>query len=183
MPILYASHWWVWAVRGVLAVLFGILTLAVPSVTLAVLIIFFGVWAILDGLTHLIVAARGSDHRGLHIVEGLIGLLAGVVALVWPLSTVIVLVYLIAAWAIFSGAARIALALQLRGSPSREWMIGLSGALGLLFGILLLFAPIAGALVIAIWIGIYAIVAGAVLLSLAFRMRARHGRLISLPGS
>jgi uncharacterized membrane protein HdeD (DUF308 family) len=183
MPILYVSHWWVWAVRGVLAILFGILTLAMPSVTLALLVIFFGVWAILDGGTHLIVAARRGDHRGLHLVEGLIGVLAGIFAFVWPGTTILAFIYLIAAWAILTGAARIALALQLHGSPAREWMIGLSGGLGLLFGILLLVAPIAGALVMAIWIGIYAIVAGALLLSLAFRMRARQGRLISLPGS
>jgi len=177
MALTYFSHWWAWALRGALAILFGVLTFAVPGVTFALLVILFGAWAIVDGIMHLSLAFRPvTEHKGLHVTEGIIGLAAGLVALLFPLTTGIALLYIIAAWAILAGVTRILLALHLHESPAREWMIGLSGGIAVLFGVIIFIFPQVGALAVALWIGIYAIVAGIIFLGLAFRMRAAHRR-------
>ncbi len=179
MPSAYFSHWWVWAIRGVLAILFGLLTFAVPGMTFTLLVILFGIWAIVDGITHLSLAFRSAaEHKGLHATEGVIGLAAGLVAFFFPLTTGIVLLYIVAAWAVLAGITRILLALHLHESASREWMVGLSGGVALLFGIILFLFPTIGALAVALWVGIYAIVAGVIFLGLAMRMRAGHQRTL-----
>lgn len=181
MPITYASHWWAWAIRGAVAVLFGILALVLPGVTFGVLVILFGAWLMIDGILHLMIAGRpGVQHRGWHIVDGFVGILLAIFAFVWPLSTGITLVYLVALWAVLTGISRIALAIRLHGSAAREWLIGLGGLLAVLFGIFIFFWPASGALAITLWIGIYAIFAGFVYLGTAFRMRSRHIRLLPL---
>ena len=177
MPSAYFSHWWVWAIRGALAILFGLLTFAMPTVTVSLLVILFGIWAIVDGITHLSLAFReGTAQRGLHTAEGVIGLVVGLIAILFPLKTGIAVLYIIAAWAVLTGAARILLAIRLHSTASREWTIGLSGALALLFGIIVLLFPIVGVVAVALWIGIYAIIAGIVFLGLSFRMRAAQRR-------
>jgi uncharacterized membrane protein HdeD (DUF308 family) len=179
MPSTYFSRWWIWAIRGVLAILFGVLAFAVPSVTFALLVILFGIWAVVDGITHLSLAFHaGTEHKGLHVTEGVIGLAAGLVAFFFPLTTGVALLYIVAAWAVLSGVTRILLALHLNDSPTREWMVGLSGALALLFGIVIFIYPIAGIVAVAVWIGIYAIIAGVIFLGLAVRMRSSHKRML-----
>lgn len=181
MPSTYFSHWWVWTIRGVLAILFGLLTFVVPTATVAVLVILFGIWALVDGITHLSLAFRqGTAHRGLHTVEGIIGVAAGLIAIFYPLTTGIALLYVIAAWAVLTGVARILLALRLHGTPSREWMIALSGALAVIFGVIILLFPIVGIVAVALWIGIYAIIAGIAFLGISMRMRrSQQGFLAS----
>ncbi|HCT62352.1 MAG TPA: HdeD family acid-resistance protein [Acidobacterium sp.] len=179
MPSTYFSRWWIWAIRGVLAILFGLLTFAVPTATFTILVILFGIWAVVDGITHLSIAFHaGVEHKGLHVTEGIIGLAAGLVAFFFPLTTGVALLYIVAAWAVLSGITRILLAFHLNDSATREWMVGLSGLLALLFGIVIFLYPIAGIVAVALWIGIYAIVAGVVFLGLALRMRAGHKRML-----
>lgn len=175
MPLNYFAQWWVWMLRGVLAIAFGLLAFFLPGLTLALLILLFGIWAFVDGITHLALALRPETmHPWLYGLEGLIGIGVGVVAFFYPMATALALVYVIAVWAILTGMARVALAFLLRNTPSRVWMIGLSGLLAAGFGLLLVWEPEAGALALSIWIGIYALLAGLVLLGLALRMRRIH---------
>lgn len=179
MPFHYFAQWWAWMLRGVLAVVFGLLAFFMPGLTLALLILMFGIWAFVDGITHLSLALHANSvHPWVHGLEGLIGMAVGVLVFFYPTATTLALVYVIAVWAILMGIARMGLAFQLRGTPSREWMIGLSGALALIFGLILIWAPEAGALAISMWIGIYAVIAGLVFIGVALRMRGVH-RLLS----
>ena len=98
----------------------------------------------------------------------------GVIAFFYPMATALALVYVIAVWAILTGIARVALSFQLRDLPSREWLIGLSGVLAVIFGLILVWAPEAGAIAISFWIGIFALVAGLVFVGLSLRMRRLH---------
>lgn len=175
MPFTYFAQWWAWMLRGVLAVLFGLFTFVVPGFTLALLVLIFGIWVFIDGMTHLSLALRAEAwHPWLHTLEGLIGVCAGVIALFYPMETMLAMIYVIAGWAILTGMVRLALSIHLRSMPSREWLIGLSAVLAVIFGLVLVWAPSRFAMVIALAIGVYAIVAGLVFISLAMRMRRLH---------
>lgn len=173
----YFSRWWVWMVRGILAILFGILTFIVPTATLAVLILLFGIWAIVDGFTHLALAFRSTGgHAWLLGFEGMIGLAAGFFAIFYPLHTGLALLYVIAIWAIITGVARLALAIRQRHQEAREWTVGLSGVLAILFGVIVLLFPVVGVVAVALAVGIYALVAGIVFVGLSLRMHAARKR-------
>lgn len=175
MPLTYFAQWWVWMLRGLLAIAFGLLAFFMPGLTLALLILLFGIWAFVDGIAHLSLALRAETvHPWLHGLEGLIGIGVGVIAFFYPMATALALVYVIAVWAILTGMARVALAFLLRETASREWLIGLSGVLAAGFGLLLAMAPEDGAIALSMWIGLYAILAGLVFLLLAMRMRWVH---------
>jgi uncharacterized membrane protein HdeD (DUF308 family) len=177
MPLTYFAQWWVWILRGFLAIAFGLLAFFMPGLTLALLILIFGIWAFVDGISHLALALRSeSVHPWLHGLEGFIGMAVGVIVFFYPAATALALVYVIAAWALLTGMARVALAFLLRETVSREWMIGLSGVLAAAFGLLLAWDPEAGALALSLWIGIYAVLAGLVFLGLGVRMRQVHQR-------
>jgi len=169
-----ARGWWVLAVRGGLAVLFGILAILVPGAALTALVTLFGVYALVDGVFALLTAARftHTDERwGLLVIEGIVGVLAGVVSFAHPAATALALVYLVATWAILTGLVEIAAALRLRKVIAGEWALGALGVISLLLGIGLLAAPRA-ALITLVWmIGAYAMLFGLGLLSLAWRLR------------
>ena len=170
-----ARHWWVVALRGLAAVLFGVLAFAWPGMTLAVLVILFGVYALADGILGLITAFRGeTQHRLALLLEGIVSVLAGLAAFAWPGLTALVLLYIIAFWAIVTGVLEIVAAVRLRRIISNEWALIIGGALSVLFGIVLLVAPGAGALAVVFLIGAYAIVFGIALLGLSWRLRAHH---------
>jgi uncharacterized membrane protein HdeD (DUF308 family) len=176
------GKWWVLALRGGLAVLFGILALAWPGVTVAALIFLFGAYALVDGVFSLIAAfARGQSLTGgdrfWMVLVGIAGIVAGIVAFSWPGETALVLLYVIAFWAIFIGAMQIFAAIRLRREIDNEWWLILGGAAAVLFGIIAIVAPGAGALSLIWLIAIYSIVFGIALLALAFRLRglARGG--------
>jgi uncharacterized membrane protein HdeD (DUF308 family) len=169
-----ARMWWLFALRGVAAVLFGILALAWPDVTIGVLVVLFGIYALADGIGSLIAAWRHrgpSQHRAHHLLEGVLGLVIGVISLVWPDITALALLLLIAIWAITTGIVEISAAIRLRRVIDNEWWLALSGVVSILAGIVLLVQPGAGALAIAIVIGIYAILFGLVLIGLGLRLR------------
>jgi uncharacterized membrane protein HdeD (DUF308 family) len=175
-----ARNWWALALRGVAAVLFGLLTFLLPGITLVTLVLLFGAYALVDGLFNLLAFFKVASHHWALLIEGVIGIIAGVLTFTWPTITAIVLLYLIAFWAIFTGVFEIVAGIRLRKVIANEWLLILMGMLSMLFGFLILFAPGAGALAIVLWIGVYALMFGIVLLALAFRLRG-HRRLATVP--
>jgi uncharacterized membrane protein HdeD (DUF308 family) len=175
LPMLSGS-WWALAVRGLAAIIFGILAFVLPEGTLFALILLFGAYSLVDGVFAVVAAIRGSGRRWLLLAEGILGILAGLVTLVLPGLTAFVLLYIIAFWAIFTGIARIVLAISLRREIDNEWFLILSGALTVLFGVLLVFLPDVGLLSILWLVGIWAVIIGVMLLTLAFRVRGMGRR-------
>src|SRR5579864_3237021 len=175
-----AKNWWALALRGLVAVLFGLLTFFLPGITLITLVLLFGVYALVDGVFNVIAFFRVASHHWALLIEGIIGIIAGVLTFAWPGITAIVLLYLIAFWAIFTGVFEIIAGIRLRKAIANEWLLIVMGVLSLLFGVLILFAPGAGALAIILWIGAYALVFGVFLLALAFRLRG-HRHLVVQP--
>jgi uncharacterized membrane protein HdeD (DUF308 family) len=168
-------HWWALALRGVLAILFGLIAFAWPGITLIVLVLLFGAYAFIDGLFALFAAAGAAERHerwGSLLFEGVAGIAAGIVALVWPGMTALVLIYLMAVWAIVTGIFEIAAAVRLRHLISGEWLLGLGGVLSVLLGVLLLAMPGAGLLAWVWLVGAYAVLFGILLLALAFRLRS-----------
>jgi uncharacterized membrane protein HdeD (DUF308 family) len=181
-----ARYWWAVALRGVFAVLFGLMALIWPGITLIVLVALFGAYCLVDGVIALGTATfGGADAAGRRpwlIVEGIAGVIAGVITFAWPGITTLVLLWLIAAWALVTGVMEIVVAVRLRRELQGEWLLILSGALSVLFGILLAVWPASGALAVVFLIGIYALVFGAVLVALGLRLR-RLQRGDTVPGT
>lgn len=174
MWTLLSRNWWVFLLRGVLAVIFGILALIWPDVTLLTLIILFGAYALVDGIFAIIagIAAYGTAERWwAEVIEGVLGMAIGLLTLFWPGATALVVLYFIAAWAVVTGILEIAAAIQMRRYISGEWLLILSGAVSVIFGLLLFLFPGAGALGLITVIGAFAILFGILLIVLAFRLR------------
>jgi uncharacterized membrane protein HdeD (DUF308 family) len=167
-----ARRWWALALRGVIAVLFGLLTLFIPGVTLVSLVLLFGFYAILDGVFDIVSAMKAPGHHWPLLVEGIVGIVAGIVTFMWPAITAMVLLYLIAFWAILTGVLEIVAGIRLRAVIANEILLILMGVVSILFGIFIIIFPGAGALAIIIWIGAYALVFGIILIALAFRLRS-----------
>ena len=163
-------------IRGILGVAVGFVAFAWPAITLAALVGIFAAYAILDGITNLFVGVKRSPDRGrswAQVVQGLVGIAAGVLTMLWPAITALVLVWFIGAWAVVTGALEIAAAIRLRRVISGEWMLASSGALSMVFGVLVLAFPAAGAVGISWILGAYAAAAGFVLIALAMRLRTQ----------
>jgi uncharacterized membrane protein HdeD (DUF308 family) len=169
---LLARRWWALALRGLFAVIFGLLTFFVPGITLISLVLLFGFYAILDGVFDIVSAMRVPSHHWALLVEGIVGIIVGVLTIVWPGITAIALLYLIAIWAIVTGVLEIIAGIRLREIITNEWLLILMGVISVLFGILIIAFPRAGALAIVLWIGAYAFVFGVILIVLAFRLRS-----------
>jgi uncharacterized membrane protein HdeD (DUF308 family) len=171
---LWARDWRIFLASGIIAVLFGILTLIWPHITLLVLIVLFGIYAIVNGLLSF-GRAFSAGERGLSwvwpVLGGVVGIAAGVVAFVWPGLTAVALLFLIGIWAVLSGIAEIIAGIALRHEISNEWLLIVGGVISVLFGFLVLIRPGAGALAIIWLIGLYAIVIGLAHIVLAFRLR------------
>jgi len=174
LPIL-SRNWWALALRGLAAILFGILAFAWPGITLFVLILFFGAYMLVDGIFAIVAAVRAAREETrwwLLLVEGILGVVAGLVTFFWPGLTALALLYLIAAWAIVTGIMEIVEAIRLRQELVGEWALILSGALSVIFGVLLVVIPARAGLLSLTWlIGIYAVAFGVLLVILAFRVR------------
>ena len=169
-----ARGWWVLAVRGGLAVLFGILAILVPGAALTALVTLFGIYALVDGVFALLTAARftHTDERwSLLVIEGVVGVIVGIVSFAHPATTALLLAYLVAAWAILTGILEIAAAIRLRRVIAGEWALGALGIVSLFLGIGMLAAPRAGLAAIVWMIGAYALLFGFGMLSLAWRLR------------
>lgn len=168
-----ARNWWVLLLRGIAGIVFGICTLFAPGISLLVLVFLFGGYALADGVLALATAIRrrGDARWGVLVLQGIAGIAAAVVTLLWPGITAITLTYVIAAWALITGGFEVAAAIRLRKVIAHEWLLALSGVASIVLGVLLMLAPLAGALVLVLWIGAYALVSGALLVALSFRLR------------
>jgi uncharacterized membrane protein HdeD (DUF308 family) len=167
-----ANNWWTFVLRGIFALLFGVIAFVWPGLTILALTYVFGFYAILDGIFALVAAwsNRSSDRWWVLLLEGLLSLAAGVIAFVSPGSTALALLWVIAAWAILTGILEIVAAIWLRQEIENEWWLGLSGLASIIFGLLLVIWPGSGLVTISWLIGFYAIVFGVSMLMLGFRL-------------
>jgi uncharacterized membrane protein HdeD (DUF308 family) len=172
-----AGHWWALAIRGAIAIIFGLAALLRPDIALEALILLFGAYALVDGVFAIVGVfggTRGGTPRWLLLIEGIAGILAGIIAFVLPGVTAIVFLYIIAAWAVITGVSEIATAIRLRQEIRGEWALIIGGALSILFGVLLaIIGPVAGLLSLIWLIGIYAVAFGILMLITAFQVRGR----------
>jgi uncharacterized membrane protein HdeD (DUF308 family) len=165
--------WWLIALRGVAALVFGLITLFQPALGLVAMVLLFGTYALADGLLKIwsaIAHRRDQPHWVATLAGGLLGVAAGLVAFFWPGITALSLLFVIAAWAIITGVTEIATALRLRKTITGEWALAGVGVLSILFGVLIAAFPGAGALAVALWIGVYATVIGVLLLVVGFSL-------------
>jgi uncharacterized membrane protein HdeD (DUF308 family) len=177
MSELLARNWWAVALRGVFALLFGAIALLLPGITIGALVLLFAAYMIVDGVFAIVSGIRAASHHqrwGALVLEGIVDLAAGTIAFFWPLATVLAFVFLAAAWAIVSGIVLLAATFRLHPAHGR-WLMGLGGAVSLIWGILLVVAPITGAVALTWWMGVYALFFGGALIALAVRLRARRG--------
>jgi uncharacterized membrane protein HdeD (DUF308 family) len=170
-----SRFWWTLVLRGVLAVGFGLAALIWPGITLRVLVWLFGFYAVVDGLlalAALLVGGRlASGRRGWLIVEGVVGIAAGLFTFLWPAITALVLLYLIAAWAVVTGLLELVAAVRLRRELRGEWLLALAGILSVVFGVFVAARPGEGAIAIVSVVGVFAIAFGVALLVLGARLR------------
>ena len=167
--------WWLVLLRGGLMVLFGIIVLVSPGIALLTLVFLFGFYAILDGITAVVIGirARGEPHWVWTIIQGVVSVLAGLIALVWPGVTALALLFVVAFWAIMLGISEIAGAFASRKSGSNAWGWTLAaGVLNVVFGIVLLIWPASGILTLVWLVGIFMLAGGIALIVLAFRVRS-----------
>jgi uncharacterized membrane protein HdeD (DUF308 family) len=173
----FAANWRALALRGLVALLFGLVILFWPSLVLTVLALLFGIYAVVDGVITFVPALRSPDRgarRSLPLVEGAVGIIAGLVALLWPGLTASGLVYVIAGWAVVTGVLKILTAILLRAEVQNGWLLAGSGALSALFGILLAALSRYDVPFLAPFIGGFAVVVGFALIVFAFRLRERR---------
>jgi len=172
-------NWWALALRGVAAILFGLAAFILPGVTLAVLIVLFGAYALIDGALAIVAGVRAAGHHeryGSLLVRGVLGIAAGIVAFVAPALTAVALTLLIGAWAIITGVLEIIAAVHLHRAHG-EWLLIANGGLSILFGVLVFILPLLGMLTLIWLFGAYAILFGVLMLVLASRLRRRHAAL------
>ncbi len=170
-----ADSWWTVGLRGLIGIAFGLICLLVPAAAILVLILLFSAYMLVDGVLAIasgIKAARNGERWGLFILEGVVDIAAGAVAFLWPAITTVVFVILIAVWAIISGGLMLGAAFRLKLDHGRGWL-ALGGVASAIFGIVLLIAPVVGAVVLTWWIGAYAIVFGVLLLVLSFKLHEK----------
>jgi uncharacterized membrane protein HdeD (DUF308 family) len=172
-----ATNWRALALRGLIALVFGLVVLFWPGLVLAVLSVLFGIYAAVDGAITFVPALRSPERgtqRTLPLTEGAIGIVAGLVALFWPGLTVFGLVYVIAGWAVATGVLKVLTAMLLRAEIQNGWVLAGSGALSALFGILLVAVARSDVPFLAPFIGGFAVVVGLALVVFAFRLRERR---------
>ena len=169
----FARNWWVVVLRGGLAILFGVLAILWPNLTIEALILLFGAYALVDGVFSSVAALTntGEARRWWLLFEGLVGIIAGILTFMWPGLTAIALLFVIAAWAIITGIFEIMAAIELRREITGEWLLIANGILSVIFGVFIAFFPGAGALGVIWMIAVYAWIFGVVMVALGLRMR------------
>jgi uncharacterized membrane protein HdeD (DUF308 family) len=171
-----ARNWWALVIRGVIAVAFGLAALVAPGVVAATLVLVFGAYALVDGVFAIIAAvlALGKHERwGLLLLEGVVGIAAGSAAWTFPALAIVVFITLLAAWAVLTGGLMLAAAFQL-DTGHGNWIMGLGGLVSILWGVLLWTWPIAGAWVLTIWFGAYALLFGIAMIAFGLRLRRQR---------
>jgi uncharacterized membrane protein HdeD (DUF308 family) len=176
MNALLAQNWWAVALRGVLGILFGLVALFMPGAAMLSLALLFGVYLMLDGVFGIVSAlraARSHERWGWLLAEAILNLVMGLIALAFPLAAVLAFVLVTAVWALLSGGTMLAAASQLHISHGRWWLV-LGGLVSIVWGVLLIIAPLIGAVVLTWWLGAYAVVFGILLLVLSFQLRGHR---------
>ena len=172
---LMTQNWWAVALRGLVAVLFGIAAFVWPGITLWALVAIFGAYALVDGIFAVIEAFRRDvvgERWWALLFEGFVGIAIGILTFAWPRLTAMGLLYLIAFWAIVTGVFEVITAIRLRHEIRGEWMMALIGVLSVAFGFLLVAFPLTGALSVVLMIGAFAFATGALMIALAFKLRS-----------
>jgi uncharacterized membrane protein HdeD (DUF308 family) len=179
-----SQNWWLVLLRGMLAILFGIAAFAWPGITLLTLVLFFGVYAIIDGVIAIVTGlsrTRETSRWWMFLLEGLLNIGAGIVALWMPGLATLVLIYILASWAVFTGILEIVAAVRLRHEITNEWFLALGGVLSIGLGILLFLQPAAGGLAIVWTIAAYAVLFGILLVILGIRLRSWRAEELRAP--
>jgi uncharacterized membrane protein HdeD (DUF308 family) len=168
-----ARNWGWIALRGALAIVFGVLALAWPASAFAAIVLLFGAYAFVDGVFALVALFRGAarERFWMLVIEAVVGIGIGILTIARPAATALALLYYVGIWAILTGIFELVAAIRLRKEITGEFWLGLAGVLSIVFGVVLFAAPGPAALALAVWIGAYAIVFGVMLLLLAFRLR------------
>jgi uncharacterized membrane protein HdeD (DUF308 family) len=177
MTTVLGRNWWALALRGLLAIVFGLIAFINPAAMVAAFVLLFGAYAIIDGIFAIVAGVRAAERHERWwplALKGVIDIVAGIIVFRVPAAGVVALLFLVAFWALMTGVLEIVAAVRLRREIEGEWLLILSGILSLVFGIIVLARPEAALLVLVWWIGAYAIVSGVVLIVLAFKLRARH---------
>jgi uncharacterized membrane protein HdeD (DUF308 family) len=177
-----SDDWWVVLVRGIVAVLFGILAFAQPQISLAAVVLWFGFYVLVDGalqcwtaITH----RRDIDNWGMLLLSGLVGIGVGIITWVTPRTTALALVFYVAIWAIATGLLELVTAIRLRKEIKGEWALAVSGIAAIVFGILLVIHPGPGAMSLLWLFAVFALIYGAALIALSFRLRSFGRRLVA----
>lgn len=168
------SNWWALALRGAVSILLGLLALTMPGLTMVALVTIFGVYAFIQGVLAIMAALRGireHDRWGAMLLSGIVSIFAGCVAFFTPGVGALAIVWLVAAWAVITGALEIGAGVRLRRIIKGEWMLILAGVLAVLLGFVIASRPALGVVLLTTWLGVYAIFAGILTIMLAFRIR------------
>ncbi len=174
------KNWWVLLLKGVVSIIFGLLAFMNPGVTAATLVLWLAIFLLIDGVLSILATFRSwgeNDDKWLLLLEGVVNLLLGILLLRSPEAGMLAAAFYLAFWAIISGVARIAMAIQLRKQIDSEWSLGLSGLLSILFGVLVLSNPGAGVVSIMWMIGTVAILVGILLIVVAFKLRGMGNKI------
>jgi uncharacterized membrane protein HdeD (DUF308 family) len=185
MSNLLAQNWWAIALRGVFAIIFGIIALLMPGAALLAFVLLFAAYMLVDGVLAIVGGVRAAQRHarwGWLVFEGILDLIAGGIAVVWPLITIIAFVFLMGAWGIVTGALLFAASFRLN-IPHGRWLMALAGAISVIWGFLLIVWPLIGAVVLTWWIAAYALFFGVALLVLGFRLRGRRQATVAPPGA
>ena len=170
-----ARNWWAVLLRGIVGVLFGIVTFFAPGISFGALVLVFGAYALADGALAIISAIRTraeNERWWVLVLEGLVRIGAGVITVSWPGIAALALIYVIAAWALITGGLEIGAAIRLRKVITHEWWLVLAGIASIAIGVMLALFPGIGALTLMLWVGAYAFVFGILMIGLAFRLRS-----------
>jgi uncharacterized membrane protein HdeD (DUF308 family) len=173
---LLAQNWWAFAIRGVLGIIFGLIAIFQPGVTMLSLVLVFSAYAFVDGTFAIIASVRAAwrhERWGFLVLEGIVNIIAAALAFLWPAITVVSFVFLVGTWAIVSGGLMLSAAMRLSGDHGRWWLV-LGGLASVIYGALLIFAPFVGAVVLTWWLGAYAIVFGFALMAVAIKLYQRQ---------
>jgi uncharacterized membrane protein HdeD (DUF308 family) len=181
-----ARHWWVFLIRGLVAIVFGLVGFFYPAATLFTLVLFYGAYALVDGVFAIVSAVRGEEGMGPRwwlAAVGVLGIIAGLVTYLMPGLTTLVLLTVIGVWALLYGVSEIVGAIRLRKEIDNEWLLMMHGALAVLFGLMVLFRPGAGALALIWVIASFAFASGVLLVALAFRLKSHPANTTLAPGT
>jgi uncharacterized membrane protein HdeD (DUF308 family) len=176
MSALLAENWWAIALRGVVAILFGIAALLMTGITIEAFVLLFAAYMLVDGVFAIVAGVRAARHRGRWgslILQGILDLIAAAIAIFVPIATILAFVYLTAAWAIVTGVLMLSAVYRLHRTHGK-WILALGAVLSLVWGVLLILAPIPGIVVMTWWVGAYALIFGCALIALAFRLKRRR---------